>query len=284
MRPTTRTSSESNQPSPRSSNSASSTAMPASSASSRRAASTHFSPTSHTPPKATSQRDGHTSFHAARWWTSTSTPCNTATYTHRWRRFSARIVSRPTTSTTWPRSSRISTRSISRRSRQRVPHPFELAGDVGPCGLIGDLGHTPRFELRGTLAQLRRRAAERHADQHGRAVVQCLTVAIGEGDEMVLVHGEMTALGVDRFDGGAPHGPAGHVVDALAGAFVQRVVDDREPVPHRVEHALVARGLAVVEHRAELQQGAPLRTIALRHRRAEHAVAQLLRDRDTFGA
>ena len=77
------------------------------------AASSHASPAPTTPPKARSQRDGHTSFQSARRWTSSSPRAlTTTTATERCRRLWARMSRRVTDPTTAPSSSSWSTSSV----------------------------------------------------------------------------------------------------------------------------------------------------------------------------
>ena len=83
--------------------------------------------------------------------------------------------------------------------------------------------------------------------------------------------------------GVTPTGPAGDAVDrGGSAALVHGVVHDRHSVPRGLEHTVVGRCLADADNGAELQQGAPRRSVRLRHGGAEHAVAELFGDRDTL--
>ena len=94
---------------------------------------------------------------------------------------------------------------------------------------------------------------------------------------------EMPAFGLDRFDGVPPTDPAGDAVDrGGSAALVHGVVHDRHSVPRGLEHTVVGRCLADADNGAELQQGAPRRSVRLRHGRAEHAVAELSGDLDSL--
>ncbi len=161
----------------------------------------------------------------------------------------------------------------------------QLAGDVGPGGLIGDLRDPAGLQRGDLVADLLGGAGDAEGGHQRREVMDGEPIAVVEGDEVAFMHAEMPRSLWERFDGGAPRRPAREPIDRLGSApLVGAVQGDDEAGTARLDGTVAGRVLALVEDRPEQQQGVPGNVGLLGGPRREHPGAELLGQRQALRA